>query len=103
MNCLVFDIETVPDVELGRKLHSLEGLADSDVAKAMFTLRRNECGNDFLPHEQHRIVAISCILRSREGLRVWSLGDLDSPEQELIERFFDGIEKFTPCLISWNG
>ena len=24
-------------------------------------------------------------------------------ERELVERFFDGIEKFTPELVSWNG
>jgi 3'-5' exonuclease len=103
MNCLIFDIETVPDVELGRRIFGLEGLADDAVAKAMFTRCRQESGRDFLPHEQHRVVAIACAFRSREGLRVWSLGEADSPEAELIERFFDGIEKFSPDLVSWNG
>jgi predicted PolB exonuclease-like 3'-5' exonuclease len=103
VNTLVFDIETVPDVEFGRRLHGLEGLGDEQVAKAMFTLRRGESGSDFLSHEQQRIVAISCVLRSGESLRVWSLGELHSPESELIERFFDGLQKFTPDLVSWNG
>ena len=103
MNILVFDIETVPDVALGRRLHGLEGLPDTQVAKAMFALRRQAGGNEFLPHEQQRIVAISCVLRSRDGLRIWSLGDESSPESELVERFFDGIERFSPCLVSWNG
>jgi len=103
MNTLVFDIETVPDVSLGRRLHGLEGLEDAEVAKAMFTLRRQKSGDEFLPHAQQRIVAISCVLRSREGLRLWSLGDPDSSESELLERFFDGIERFSPVLVSWNG
>jgi predicted PolB exonuclease-like 3'-5' exonuclease len=103
MNCLVFDIETVPDVALGRRLHGLEGLPDEEVAKAMFALRRQDSGGDFLPLAQHRIVAISCLLRSRDGLKVWSLGEVASPEAELIERFFDGIERFAPDLVSWNG
>lgn len=103
MNCLVFDIETVPDVELGRRLHGLEGLPDAEVAKAMFAMRRQETGGEFLSLEQQRIVAISCALRSREGLRVWSLGDPSAPEAELIERFFEGIERFCPDLVSWNG
>ncbi len=103
MNTLVFDIETVPDVALGRKLHGLDGLADAQVAKAMFALRRQAVGTEFLAHEQHRVVAISCVLRSRDGLSVWSLGDVTASEGELIERFFDGIERFSPCLVSWNG
>ena len=103
MNILVFDIETVPDVVLGRRLHGLQGLPDAQVARAMFTLRRQASGGDFLPHEQQRIVAISCVLRSGDSLRVWSLGDEKSGEAELIERFFDGIERFSPSLVSWNG
>ena len=103
MNCLVFDIETIPDVALGRRLYGLDGLPDAEVAKAMFALRRQDSGGEFLALEQHRIVAISCVLRSREGLKVWSLGDVGSPEAELIERFFDGIERFSPDLVSWNG
>ena len=47
MNCLVFDIETVPDVALGRRLYGLEGLSDAAVAKAMFALRRQASGGEF--------------------------------------------------------
>ena len=103
MNTLVFDIETVPDVALGKRLLGLEGLADAQVAKAMFALRRQDTGADFLPLEQQRVVAISCLLRSGEGLKLWSLGDAATAEAELVQRFFDGIEKFTPNLVSWNG
>ncbi len=103
MNVLVFDIETVPDVELGRQLYGLEGLDDSAVAKAMFAQQRASAGVEFLPHLQHRVVAISCVLRSREQLKVWSLGDLGSTESELLARFFDGIDKYLPELVSWNG
>jgi 3'-5' exonuclease len=103
VNTLVFDIETVPDVALGRRLYNLAGLADGQVAKAMFALRRQGTGGDFLPHEQQRVVAISCVLRSRDGLKVWSLGDAATSEAELVQRFFDGIDKYSPDLISWNG
>ena len=103
MTVLVFDIETVPDVELGRRVFGLEGLADSQVAEAMFAQARQRSGSEFLPHEQHRIVAISCVLRQGDSLRVWSLGDLGSGEAELVQRFFDGIERYTPDLVSWNG
>jgi predicted PolB exonuclease-like 3'-5' exonuclease len=103
MNVLVFDIETVPDVEGGRRLYGLEDLADEDVAKAMVALQMQKKGTDFLPLHEHRIVAISAVLRSRDRLKVWSLGELDSQEDELVRRFFEGLERFSPTLVSWNG
>lgn len=101
---LVFDLETVPDVDGARRLHDFAGLADSDVAQALFALRRQETGgSDFLRHPLHRIVAISVVLRNEEGVRVWSLGSEEDGEAELIRRFFEGIERYTPVLVSWNG
>ena len=59
MNVFVFDIETVPDVVGGRRVHSLpDSLPDKSVADAMFAIRRNKVGHDFLPLHLHRIVAI---------------------------------------------
>jgi len=103
VSTLVFDIETVPDVDFGGRLYGLEGLPDEQVAKAMFALRRQVTGGDFLPPEQQRVVAISCALRNNDSFRVWSLGDLTTPEGELIQRFFEGVGKYSPDLVSWNG
>jgi predicted PolB exonuclease-like 3'-5' exonuclease len=103
MNVLVFDIETVPDVDLGRRLFGLEGLSDKRVADVMFQKQRQESGSDFLRHHMHRVVAIATVLRSGERVKVWSLGEEDSSEQELVQRFFDGLDRYTPTLVSWNG
>ncbi len=103
MNVLVFDIETVPDVESGCRLFGLEGLSEKHVGEIMFQKRREESGTEFLRHHLHRVVAISAVLRSRDRLKVWSLGEEGSSEAELIERFFDGLERYTPTLVSWNG
>lgn len=103
MNVFIFDIETVPDVEAGRRLYDLDGLSDDDTAKAMRHLRLASAGTDFLRHHLHRVVAISAVLRSGDRLSVWSLGDTHSTEAELIARFFDGLERFSPQLVSWNG
>lgn len=103
MNVMVFDIETIPDVEGGRRLYGLDGLGDKEVASVMFHKRRQETGTEFLRHHLQRIVAISVVLRSRDTVKVWSLGEPDAPESELIQRFFDGLERFTPTLVSWNG
>jgi predicted PolB exonuclease-like 3'-5' exonuclease len=103
MNTLVFDIETVPDVELGRRLYGLEDLDDAAVASAMFAKAKQARGSDFLPPPLQRIVAISVVLRARDGLKIFSLGDPASPERELVQRFFDGLERYVPVLVSWNG
>jgi 3'-5' exonuclease len=103
MTVFAFDIETVPDVELGRRLYDLADLTDKEVGYVMQAKRREASGSDFLSLEQQRVVAISVALRTREGFKVWSLGEPTAPEAELIQRFFDGIEKYTPDLVSWNG
>jgi predicted PolB exonuclease-like 3'-5' exonuclease len=101
---LAFDIETIPDVEGLRRLHGLDGtVADRDVAEMAFQLRRQATGSDFLPLHLHRVVVISCALRERDSFRVWSLGEAGDDEATLIQRFFDGIDKYTPQLVSWNG
>ena len=103
MNVLVFDIETVPDVAGGRRLYDLQGLNDKDAANALFNLRRQENGTEFLRLHLQRIVAISAVLRSGEKLAVWTLGSEGSSEQEIIQRFFDLLDRFSPTLVSWNG
>jgi predicted PolB exonuclease-like 3'-5' exonuclease len=69
----------------------------------VFQLRRQQSGTEFLRHYLHRVVAISAVLRTRDHFKVWSLGDIESDEQDLLQRFFSGIERYTPRLVSWNG
>ena len=104
MPVLVFDIETVPDIEGLRKLYELSSdLAPADIAEMAFQSRRQTTGNDFLPLHVHKVIAISCVLRDKNEFRVWSLGSTEDTEEELIRRFFEGIDKYTPQLVSWNG
>lgn len=101
---LTFDIETIPDIAGLRHLHDLpESLADAEVAEFAFQKQRAKNGTDFLPLHLQRVVVISCALRNDEGFRVWSLAEPKSGEGEIIQRFFDGVAKYTPNLVSWNG
>ncbi|MBY0575345.1 MAG: 3'-5' exonuclease [Gallionellaceae bacterium] len=101
---LVFDIETIPDIAGLRTLHELGArVSDAEVAEMAFQLRRQKTGSDFLPHHLQRIVAISCALREGDNFKVWSLGSQDEEEGSIIQRFFDGVDKYTPQLVSWNG
>ncbi|MHC9510052.1 3'-5' exonuclease [Kangiella sp. M94] len=103
MNIFVFDIETIPDIEAGRLLNEFEGLSDEDVVTAMEHLRYQQTGNTFQPLYLQKVVAISAVFRHGDKLSVWSLGDEQADEKEIIQRFFDGIDRFTPTIVSWNG
>jgi len=103
LHILAFDIETIPDVDGGRRLYDLDDLDDADVAEIMFTKRRQQTDSDFLPVHLHRVAAVSAVLRMGDHCKVWSLGGVEAGERELVERFFDGIERYTPTLVTWNG
>ncbi|MCG5539788.1 MULTISPECIES: 3'-5' exonuclease [unclassified Halorhodospira] len=103
MNVLAFDIETVPDLAGGRVVYGLDGLEDTDVSRAMAARRRQETGNEFPRLHLHRVVAISLAGLVEGRFRVWSLGTPEDGEQILLERFFEGLDRYVPNLVSWNG
>ncbi len=103
MHVFAFDIETIPDVDFGKRMWDLGDLSDENVATAMTSMQQQKTGSDFLPLHQHRVVAISVALRTGDSFKLWSLGDKDSDEADLVRRFFGGIDRYTPDLISWNG
>ncbi|MDR0528507.1 MAG: 3'-5' exonuclease [Zoogloeaceae bacterium] len=106
---LVFDIETIPDTDGLRRLYGLApqgadaALSDAEVAEIAFIRRREKTGQDFLPLYLQRVISISCALRRQEQFRVWSLAAPELSEAEIVQRFFDGIDKYTPQIVSWNG
>ena len=101
---LAFDIETVPDCPGIRRLYDLpEDLADAEVAEVAYQKRRAVTGNDFLPPHLQRVVVISCVLRHDDEVWIFSIGEPDTTEAGAIQRFFDGLAKYTPQIVSWNG
>ena len=100
---LAFDIETIPDVELGRRLYDVADLPDEDVARLMFFKQQQARQTDFLPLPMQRIVAISGVLRTADDIHIFTLGADGEPESEILRRFFDGLERTRPDLVSWNG
>ena len=74
---LAFDIETIPDCAGIRRLYELpDSLPDSEIAEVAFQKRRAQNGSDFLPPHLHRVAVISCVLRTEEGIQVFSLGEI---------------------------
>ncbi|HMM70722.1 MAG TPA: 3'-5' exonuclease [Rhodocyclaceae bacterium] len=104
MPTLVFDIETIPDVAGLRRLHGIDAaLPDGEVVEWALQRRRTQSGNEMLPLHLQRVIVISCVLRDAQQLRIWSLAEPDIGEAQIVQRFFDGIERLRPQLVSWNG
>jgi hypothetical protein len=102
---LVFDIESIPDVQ---GLRALRGASpddtDEQVHAAWLAERQEKGQSDFMPLHLQRILVISCVFRNAEGLRIHSFVDRDgASEGKVIQNFFHSIEKHVPQLVSWNG
>ncbi|AHF01273.1 3'-5' exonuclease [Thiomicrospira aerophila AL3] len=100
---LVFDIETVPDIASARQVYGWQELSDQDCLAALSLKRRIETGSDFPKHFLHQVVAISAVLKTADDVKIWSIGEVDDNEASLLQRFFDGIGRFQPTLVTWNG
>lgn len=101
---LVFDLETIPDVEGLRRLHGWGSeVPDAEVAQRAFAARKELTGSDFLPLHLQRVAVVGCVFRDDQGFRVRCLGQADDPEHVLLSGFFKTIERYTPKLVSWNG
>ena len=107
-NYMAFDLETIPDVEFGRRYLELgPDLTDREVANAMRDRRRQERdgASDFLKHAQHAVACISGVFRDgeKDTLSVFSLYQPARTEEAIVRKFFEGIDTKKPTLISWNG
>ena len=102
---LVFDIESIPDIEGLRQLGDDPADAtDAQVYEAWVKARAEKGQNDFMPHHLQRILVLSAVYRDASGLKVHSFVDRDGKsEAKIIQDFFKIIEKKVPQLVSWNG
>ncbi len=102
---LVFDIESIPDVEGLRALRGAPAdLTDEQVYAAWQAERKEKGQSDFMPLHLQRVLVISCVFRNAEGLRIHSFVDRDGQsEGKVVQTFFHAVEKHTPQLVSWNG
>lgn len=105
---LVFDIETIPDIAGLRLLRGADAqLTDAEVLAQELAEREQAGKSDFLPLHLQRVLVISCVFRNAKGLAVHSFVDRAvagaSEEGEIVQTFFDKIEKHQPQLVSWNG
>jgi 3'-5' exonuclease len=105
---LIFDIETIPDGQLiaDTKFPGLNLTAHEAVVRAQDDARSTSTsGSDFLPLTYHLPVGI-CVLKIDTHFKIMSLTNLDHPlyrPEEMVSRFWKGVELFKSCLVSFNG
>lgn len=100
---LVFDIETIPDVDTGRRLYpTLKDLDDADALSALTALRQAEAGTDFMRLPLHKVACLSFLWFDGMNFRLKSLSLETMSEQEILATFLRAFDK-KPVLVSWNG
>ncbi|WP_075323330.1 3'-5' exonuclease [Acidithiobacillus albertensis] len=104
-NILVFDIETIPDISGGRRLHGIDLADDAGVAELLQHQRRIETqgASEFLRPYLHQVVAISALWWQGDQVKLSSFGAIEDPEATLVHAFFQMIQRHAPQLVSWNG
>jgi 3'-5' exonuclease len=99
-NVIVWDLETVPDLQAFAAANGLIGKTDHEIREAI--------GDKFPKHIYHSIVCIGALV-AHHDLGRWSVDALGAPhvgersEKELITAFVDKIAELNPQLITFNG
>lgn len=97
---LVWDIETVPDLDAVRRVHDLQGISDEEAIDLL--------GGKFPKHLFHKIICIGVIIAERQP-NGWSVVSKGAPhagersEKELIKGFVDRIAQLQPTMVTFNG
>jgi len=97
---MVWDVETIPDLEGYARANNLVGKSPAEIRAAM--------GGDFPKLIYHSIACIGALVANRtpNGYEVQVVGAPQvgqRTERELIESFVDKIGQLSPQLVSFNG
>jgi len=105
---VAFDIETIPDPDLGRRLLSLTG-SDADVVHELVRRRLAETdgGTEHPQQPWQRIVSVcaTTLDPERGTVEILALGGDALDERSHVEGFFRHVDggARSPRLVSWNG
>ena len=94
MKTIIYDIETIPDLDFGRKHMNLDGLSDEDIGRSMFFQQLQKYGNEFLPIDLQKVITISFVTEHNGHIELSSCTD--------VATFLDSI-KDADHFVTWNG
>jgi len=101
---LVFDIEPFPTSPGCVRLYEVDSAVSDKKWRrwpSRCAARRPAATSCNIICKRSRRSPVCCARATTSGCG--PLGDPGEDEGSLIKRFFDGIEKYTPQLVSWNG
>src|SRR6266566_509704 len=96
---IVWDLETVPDLQAAARMLGMQGVPDEEVRAAL--------GSGFPRHPLHKVASIGALVAERQPAG-WEVRALGAPhigqrtEAELIRSFIDRIGELRPQLITFN-
>ena len=99
-NVIIWDIETIPDLQGFAAANYLVGKTDVEIREVM--------GDKFPKHIYHSIVCIGALVAHKEN-HCWIVDAIGAPyvgersEKELIQAFVDKIAELRPQLVTFNG
>lgn len=104
MMICVFDIESVPDVELLKEVYGYTG-SDIEICEVAFTEQEKKNNQSFLPLPFHKIVSISSLIANDYGrpIKIGNFADGSTNERDIIGEFTRFLNKRNPKLVSFNG
>src|SRR5690348_3231604 len=105
MAFVIFDIETRIDKRLlNRVFFARDGISD-DEAYLRFGEELRARGNDFFPLTLHVPISIAIGHVDHDHIlsRIDSFGVPDDSEKRIVSRFWQLMEEFGGCLVSFNG
>ena len=99
---LAFDIETIPDPDIGRRVYAFGG-TDAEVIKAMVDKRRVDTNGstDYPQSPFHKVACVCVTIVTDSNVEMRSFGSDD--ERANIDGFYRLVDTLKPRLISWNG
>lgn len=113
---MVFDCETIPDVELIKQGFRAEfekcdfvSSDDLEISKKAMEIQKENSGSEFLPICYHQVVSIAAVFCDEFGNfkkvgNFKAIGETkEQREESLIKAFLDYLNKHQPKLVSFNG
>ena len=101
MKPIAIAIKAIPDIETGRRLHTIQNLSDDGVVKAMLHLHQQKTGLENLPAYLQKILVMVLVQEQNGKLDSTVLSGETMDEPQLLQEYLrlsQGKQQIT-----WNG